>query len=106
MKGKSMKRRFLAQLAAGLVAMAALGGLAPVAVAADETPDAMIKRLSDDVLNSIKSDKAIKAGDTDRILALVDSKIMPNVDFNRMSAAAVGPAWRQATPEQQKAPAG
>ena len=97
-----MKRRLLAQMAACLFAFAALAGLAPLALAADETPDAMIKRLSDDVLASIKADKAVKSGDTNRILALVDSKIMPNVDFRRMTAAAVGPAWRQATPEQQK----
>ena len=73
-----------------------------MALAADEAPDVMIKRLSDEVLATIKADAAIKAGDTNRILALVDSKIMPNVDFRRMSAAAVGPAWRRATPEQQK----
>jgi phospholipid transport system substrate-binding protein len=97
-----MKRRVLGQLAAGLLALAAFAGFAPMAQAADEAPDAMIKRLSDEVLASIKSDKAIQAGDTSRILALVDSKIMPNVNFQRMTAAAVGPAWRQATPEQQK----
>jgi phospholipid transport system substrate-binding protein len=90
------------QLAAAMVAFAAFAGVAPVARAADEAPDAMIKRLSDEVLAAIKADKAIQAGDTNRILALVDTKIMPNVNFQRMSAAAVGPAWRQATPEQQK----
>ena len=97
-----MKRRVLARMSAGLLVVAAFTGFAPQVLAADEAPDAMIKRLSDDVLASIKADKAIRAGDTNRILALVDSKIMPNVDFRRMSAAAVGPAWRQATPEQQK----
>ncbi|MDF2464514.1 MAG: hypothetical protein K0Q43_2749 [Ramlibacter sp.] len=85
-----------------MVALAAFAGVVPMAQAADEAPDVMIKRLSDDVLAAIKADKAIQAGDTNRILGLVDSKIMPNVNFQRMSAAAVGPAWRQATPEQQK----
>ena len=70
--------------------------------AADEAPDALIKRLSTDVLDNIKADKAIQAGDYSRIVALVDSKIMPNVDFQRMTSAAVGPAWRKASPEQQK----
>ncbi|MGI4778797.1 MAG: MlaC/ttg2D family ABC transporter substrate-binding protein [Janthinobacterium lividum] len=70
--------------------------------AADETPDALVKRLSSDVLDTIKADKSIKAGDIDKIMLLVDSKIMPNVNFQRMTASAVGPAWRQATPEQQK----
>ena len=96
-----MKRRALGRMATGLLALALLG-LAPGVRAADEAPDALIKRLSDDVLASIKSDKTIQGGDTGRILALVDSKIMPNVNFQRMTAAAVGPAWRQATPEQQK----
>jgi phospholipid transport system substrate-binding protein len=102
MKGELMRRRVLGRLAAAMVALCAFTGVIPVAQAADEAPDAMIKRLSDEVLAAIKADKAIQAGDTNRILALVDSKIMPNVNFQRMSAAAVGPAWRQATPEQQK----
>ena len=72
------------------------------ALAADELPDALIKRLSTDVLDSIKADKTIQNGDVSRIVALVDQKIMPNVNFQRMTASAVGPAWRQATPEQQK----
>jgi phospholipid transport system substrate-binding protein len=97
-----MKRRFLAQAAAFMCAATLLAGVAPVVHAADEAPDALIKRLSDDVLAAIKADTAIKAGDTNRIIGLVDSKIMPNVNFQRMTAAAVGPAWRQATPEQQK----
>jgi phospholipid transport system substrate-binding protein len=96
-----MQRRLFARILAGLTAWAAFTGFVPAAFAAEEAPDAMIKRLSDEVLAAIKSDKAIKGGDTNRILALVDSKIMPNVDFRRMTAAAVGPAWRQATPEQQ-----
>jgi len=97
-----MKRRFVVQLCAAVAVMAAFGGLAPLAQAADEAPDAMVKRLSDEVLAAIKADQSIKAGDTNKIIALVDSKIMPNVNFQRMTAAAVGPAWRQATPEQQK----
>ena len=97
-----MRRRFLGRLAAILLSAVAVAGAAPWAQAADESPDALIKRLSDDVLAAIKSDKAIQGGETGRIMALVDSKIMPNVNFHRMTAAAVGPAWRQATPEQQK----
>jgi phospholipid transport system substrate-binding protein len=96
-----MKRRVFAQWLAGFVAIAAIG-VPQWALAADEAPDVFIKRLSDDVMNSIKSDAKIKGGDTNRVLALVDSKIMPNVDFPRMAAASVGPAWRQATPDQKK----
>jgi phospholipid transport system substrate-binding protein len=76
--------------------------LALPARAADEAADALIKRLSTEVLDSIRADKSIQAGDVGRIVTLVDTKIMPNVNFQRMTASAVGPAWRQATPEQQK----
>jgi phospholipid transport system substrate-binding protein len=72
------------------------------ASAADQAADTLIKGMSTDMLDAIKADKAIQAGDVSRIIALVDAKIMPNVDFQRMTASAVGPAWRQATPEQQK----
>ncbi|HSH88417.1 MAG TPA: ABC transporter substrate-binding protein [Ramlibacter sp.] len=97
-----MKRRDWVRWAGCVVALAGFAQFAPVALAADEAPEVMIKRLSDDVLASIKADKGIQAGDTAKLIALVDSKIMPNVNFQRMTAAAVGPAWRQATPEQQK----
>ena len=85
-----------------LLALAAAAMAAPLAYAEDEAPDALIKRLSGDVLETIKNDKAIRAGDTAKVVALVDSRIMPNVNFQRMTASAVGPAWRQASPEQQK----
>ena len=97
----NMKRSFLRQtLVLFMIAAAALA--APMAYAEDEAPDALIKRLSVDVLETIKNDKAIRAGDTAKVVALVDSRIMPNVNFQRMTASAVGPAWRQASPEQQK----
>jgi phospholipid transport system substrate-binding protein len=70
--------------------------------AEDEAPDMLIKRLSVDVLDTIKADKSIKSGDIGRVVALVDARILPNVNFQRMTASAVGPAWRQASPEQQK----
>src|ERR1700710_1371031 len=88
-------------LAALLMAAAALAMVRP-AHAAEETPDEFVKRISSDVLETIKADKSIKAGDIAKIMQLVDTKIMPNVNFQRMTAAAVGPAWRTATPDQQK----
>lgn len=96
-----MNRRFLGRVAVSVAAAATLG-LPMAALAADEAPDAMIKRLSAEVLNTIKGDKAIQGGDLGKIIALVDKTVMPNVNFRRMTAAAVGPGWRQATPEQQK----
>ena len=71
-------------------------------LAADEPPDAMIQRLSTSVLDNIRSDKSLQGGDISHVMSLVDTKIMPSVNFQRMTASAVGPAWRQATPEQQK----
>ena len=96
-----MIRRFFNQcLVTGLLIGASL--LVLPARAADEAADVLIKRLSSEVLDTIRADKSIQAGDVGRIIALVDTKIMPNVNFQRMTASAVGPAWRQATPEQQK----
>lgn len=66
------------------------------------SPDVFIQDLSTEVLNSVKSDRAIQAGDLSRVMALVDSKVMPHVNFQRMTASAVGRHWRTATPEQQK----
>jgi phospholipid transport system substrate-binding protein len=75
---------------------------APLAFAEVEAPDVMVKRISSDVMASVKADTAIQKGDVGRVIALVDAKIMPNVNFGRMTSMAVGRHWRQATPEQQK----
>lgn len=95
-----MNRSLFGRFVITLALMAGFG-LSPVR-AEDEAPDAMVRRLSTEVLETIKADKSIKSGDVSRIAALVDARIMPNTNFRRMTAAAVGPAWRQATPEQQK----
>ncbi|MDO8280526.1 MAG: ABC transporter substrate-binding protein [Burkholderiaceae bacterium] len=95
-----MNRSFFGRFVITLALVAGFG-LSPVR-AEDEAPDAMMRRLSNEVLETIKADKSIKAGDVSKIAALVDARIMPNMNFRRMTAAAVGPAWRQATPEQQK----
>ena len=96
-----MQRRFMSQcvLALGLLVSPAL--MAP-AWANGEAADVFVKRITTDVYETLRSDKAIQTGDMNRIIALVDTKIMPNVNFQRMTASAVGPGWRQATPEQQK----
>ena len=96
-----MLRRSASRLFALVLVSAALLSAVP-AHTADEAPDVLIKRLSMDVLGSIKGDKSIQAGDVSRIVSLVDEKIIPNVDFQRMTASAVGPQWSKATPEQQK----
>ena len=85
-----------------VLVLAFAGQLAAPAYASDEAADALIQRQSNEVLDAIKSDTKIQAGDASRIIALVDAKVMPNVNFKRMTAAAVGPSWRQANPEQQR----
>jgi phospholipid transport system substrate-binding protein len=72
------------------------------AVFAQEAPDALVKRISDEVLTIAKSDKDIQSGNVNRIVALVQEKIVPYVDSDRMTALAAGRFWRQATPEQQQ----
>jgi phospholipid transport system substrate-binding protein len=98
-----LKRRAFGRfaLASALLFSAAAVFVNP-ARAADEAPDAMVKRISTEVIETIRNDKSIKAGDVNKIMTLVDTKVMPNLNFQRMTASAVGPAWRTATPEQQK----
>jgi len=91
-------RRLFAWLAGLALAAAAATAHAQAA----QPPDALIKTVSSDVLDTVKSDPSFKAGDINKVIALVDAKVMPYVDFRRMTASAVGRYWRQATPEQQK----
>jgi len=69
--------------------------------AADEAPDAFIKRITNETLDAVRTDKSLKAGDINKIMQLVDTKLMQHVNFRRMTALATGPGWRKATPEQQ-----
>lgn len=93
-----MQRRFIGRLAALWLAAFTLGP----ALAAPEAPDALVRRISSEVLNELRADPALRNGNVERIIALVDKSVMPNVNFRRMTAAAVGPAWRSATPDQKK----
>jgi len=84
------------------ILLCALAFAAAVPARADTAPDELVRQVSVEVIDTIKADKAIQAGDVARIIALVDAKVMPHVNFQRMTAAAVGRNWRSATPEQQK----
>ena len=85
------------------LAVTAIACAATVAQAqSDAAPDALIKSVSSGVLDAVKADKTIQAGDVTKVTALVDQKVMPYVDFQRMTSSAVGRYWRQATPDQQK----
>ena len=77
--------------------------LAPAAsLAADEAPDAFIKRVAVETLDAVKADKNLKGGDVGKIMQLVDTKLVQHINFRRMTVLATGPNWRKATPEQQK----
>ena len=71
-------------------------------LAADEAPDVFVKRISNETLDAVRFDKSIKGGDINKIMQLVDNKLMQHVNFRRMTALATGPGWRKATPEQQE----
>lgn len=76
-------------------------GLAAGVAQANTEPDALVRRLSTEVLDAVKADPAIQAGDVGRVIALVDAKVLPYLNFPRMTASAVGRYWRSATPEQK-----
>ncbi len=94
-------KRFIG--AAGLSLAATLVPLVHAAVPANEAPDALVKRISQEVIDIAKTDKAIQAGDQKKVMDVVENKILPYVDFQRMTALAAGRFWRDASPEQQKA---
>jgi len=88
-------------LAMATIAFATAAQAAPAAPA-NEAPDALVKRISQDVLDTAKNDKSIQAGDIKRVTELVETKILPYVDFQRMTSLAAGRFWRDATPDQQQ----
>lgn len=77
--------------------------LVAVGAHAQEAPDALIKRVSEEILEIAKTDKQIQAGNQQRIMEVVQSKIIPHVNFQRMTSMAAGRFWREASPEQQSA---
>ena len=95
-----MNRLFLTFFFRIFLSLGLIGSVAS-ALAADEAPDVFVKRVSNETLDAVRSDKSIKGGDINKIMQLVDSKLMQHVNFRRMTALATGPGWRKATPEQQ-----
>jgi phospholipid transport system substrate-binding protein len=86
-----------------LLAMATIAfATAAQAAPATEAPDALVKRISQEVIDTAKADKGIQAGDINRVNQLVETKILPYVDFQRMTSLAAGRHWRTATPDQQQ----
>ena len=72
------------------------------ALAQEDSPDALIKKVTEDVLTIVRQDKDIQSGNTKKAIALVEAKVLPHFNFLHMTALAVGRDWREATPEQKK----
>ncbi|HVJ74417.1 MAG TPA: ABC transporter substrate-binding protein [Casimicrobiaceae bacterium] len=84
------------------LAVGACALLAAAPAFAQEAPDALVKRVSQEVLEIIKADPKVQAGDQARIREVIESKLIQHFDFLRMTALAMGRNWAKATPEQQK----
>ena len=87
------------QLISAAAMMLALMASAPAR--ADDSAESLVHKITVDVIDTAKADKAIQAGDVNRVLALVEAKVMPHVNFEVITRSAVGPQWRTATPEQR-----
>jgi len=88
-----MMKKIIALIFATLVAATAQ---------AQETPDVLIKQVTEDVLEIVRNDKDIQSGNTQKAIDLVDKKVLPHFDFLHMTALALGKDWRKATPQQQQ----
>jgi len=100
---KNLFRRFQFWMTGAACATVAALALSSAAYAQNPpAPDALVRQISTEVIDTVKADKDIQAGSLSKIIALVDAKVMPHVNFQRMTAIAVGRSWRSATPEQQK----
>ena len=71
-------------------------------VAQENSPDGLIKMVTDDVLTIVRQDKDIQSGNTRKAVELVEAKVLPHFNFERMTALAMGRDWKKALPEQQK----
>jgi phospholipid transport system substrate-binding protein len=96
------RAQFLKLLCASAVSVSAALVMNSASAQAVQAPDELVKKLSIDVLEKIRTDKDIQDGNFKKLSDFVDSTVMPNVNFERMTALSVGRTWRQATPEQQK----
>jgi len=74
--------------------------VAPLAHA-QEAPDALVKRIAEETLTSIRADKDLQSGNAAKVKSLIESKLVPHFDTARMTALAMGRNWRAATPDQQ-----
>jgi phospholipid transport system substrate-binding protein len=73
------------------------------ALAADTPPDVLARTTTQEVLAILKQDKEIQGGNLNKVHQLVEAKVLPNFDFNRMTQLAVGKHWPRATAQQKQA---
>lgn len=71
-------------------------------VFAEEAPDVLVQRVTEEVLDIVRKDKDIQNGHTQKVMELVDKKVLPHFNFSRMTALALGKEWRKASPQQQQ----
>jgi phospholipid transport system substrate-binding protein len=90
-----------AAIALSFITATASFAQAPQSAANMSTPDGLVKFVVEDVMNTIKTDKAIQSGDLRKINALVDQKILPYSDFQKTTRLAMGRNWSKASPAQQ-----
>lgn len=76
--------------------------LLAVPALAQEAPDVLVKRVTEEVLEIVRKDREIQDGSTQKAIDLVDQKVLPNFDFRHMTALAVGKDWKKASPGQQQ----
>ena len=95
-----MFKSFVKAFTATVITLSAAGAVHAQA-SASGSADALVRQISVDVIDTAKADKAIQGGDVSRIFALVEAKVMPHVNFEVITRSAVGPKWREATPEQR-----
>ena len=98
MVGLALSMALLLGTSIPVQAQASITTAAGIAV---DGPDEFVKKISNDILNQIKTDSALKSGDITKINALVDAKVLPHVNLSRMTAQTMGRYWRTATPEQK-----
>ena len=89
-----MKSWFLLVLGALLVGSAAFAQV--------DSPDGLIKKVTEDVLTIVRQDKDIQSGNAKKVIELVEAKVLPNFNFQHMTALAMGKDWNKASPEQKK----
>jgi phospholipid transport system substrate-binding protein len=100
MQGAAGWNNGVRRLAAGLLLALTFG--ASVAAFAQDAPDKIVKGVADDVLNALREDAELRAGSQTKMAQLIEQKVAPHFDFERMARLAVGRSWRQASADQQK----